>query len=167
MTRSLRTRPAGPDDWPAIWGIMEPVIAQGDSYAWEYVTAEEARAVWLDADADVFVTDDGGAVVGTYLLKPNQPGRGSHVCNAAFMVAPAAQGRGVGRAMAEDALVRARAAGYSAMQFNLVVATNEPAVALWRQLGFGVVGRIPRGFRHSEHGLVDALIMYRDLEESP
>jgi ribosomal protein S18 acetylase RimI-like enzyme len=167
MTQSLRTRPAGPDDWPAIWDIMEPVIAQGDSYAWEYLTAEEARAVWLDADADVFVTVDRGAVVGTYLLKPNQPGRGSHVCNAAFMVAPAAQGRGVGRAMAEDALVRARAAGYSAMQFNLVVATNEPALALWRQLGFGIVGRIPRGFRHAEHGLVDALIMYRDLEESP
>ena len=167
MTRPLRTQPAGPDDCPAIWSIMEPVIAQGDSYAWEYVTAEEARAVWLDADADVFVTVDGGVVVGTYLLKPNQPGRGSHVCNAAFMVAPAAQGRGVGRAMAEDALVRARAAGYSAMQFNLVVATNEPAVALWRQLGFGCVGRIPRGFRHAGHGLVDALIMYRDLEESP
>jgi ribosomal protein S18 acetylase RimI-like enzyme len=69
--------------------------------------------------------------------------------------------------MAEDAMVRARAAGYSGMQFNLVVATNEPAVALWRQLGFSVVGRIPRGFRHAQHGLVDALIMYRDLEESP
>ena len=164
MTRSLSTRPAGPDAWPAIWRIMEPVVAQGDSYAWEHVTAEEARTVWLDADAEVFVTLDGGEVVGTFLLKPNQPGRGAHVCNAAFMVAPAMQGRGVGRAMGEDALVRARAAGYSAMQFNLVVATNEPAVALWRQLGFEVVGRIPRGFRHAELGLVDALIMYRDLE---
>ena len=167
MSPPLSIRPAGSEDWPAIWGIMAPVIAQGDSYAWEQLAAEEGRAVWLDAAADVFVAVDGGTVVGTYLLKPNQPGRGAHVCNAAFMVAPAAQGRGVGGAMAEDALVRAKAAGYRGMQFNLVVATNEPAIALWRRLGFGVVGRIPGGFRHAEHGLVDALIMYRDLEMSP
>jgi ribosomal protein S18 acetylase RimI-like enzyme len=146
---------------------MDPVIAQGDSYAWEDLSAGEAREVWLEADADVFVASDGGMVVGTYLLKPNQPGRGAHVCNAAFMVAPGAQGRGVGRAMAEDALVRARAAGYHGTQFNLVVATNEPAIALWRQLGFDIIGRISGGFRHAERGLVDALIMYRDLGESP
>ena len=146
---------------------MEPVVAQGDSYSWEHITAEEARAVWLDADAEVLVTLDGDTVIGTYLLKPNQPGRGAHVCNAAFMVAPEAQGRGFGRAMAEDAMARARAAGYSAMQFNLVVATNDPAIALWRGLGFDIIGRIPSGFRHAEHGLVDALIMYRDLESSP
>jgi ribosomal protein S18 acetylase RimI-like enzyme len=167
MTPPFSIRPAGPDDWPAIWDIMDPILARGDSYAWEHMTTEEARAVWLEADADVFIASDGGTVLGTYLLTPNQPGRGAHVCNAAFMVAPEAQGRGVGRAMAEDAMARARTAGYSAMQFNLVVATNDPAVALWRGLGFDVIGRIPGGFRHAEHGLVDALIMYRDLESWP
>ncbi len=165
MTEPLAIRPAGPDDWPAIWRIMDPVIAQGDSYAWDQLTAEQARAIWLAAGAEVFVAVAGETVVGTYLLKPNQPGRGAHVCNAAFMVAPAAQGSGIGRAMAEDSLVRATAAGYRGMQFNMVVATNEPAIALWRRLGFEVVGRIPGGFRHAEHGLVDALIMYRDLVE--
>ncbi len=49
------------------------------------------------------------------------------------------------------------------MQFNFVVASNEGAVALWKSLGFEVVGRVPRAFRHPALGLVDALVMYRAL----
>ena len=42
-------------------------------------------------------------------------------------------------------------------------ATNERAVALWRSLGFDVVGTIPGGFRHAQLGNVDLLIMHRPL----
>ena len=47
------------------------------------------------------------------------------------------------------------------MQFNFVVVSNEPAVMLWRKLGFEIVGRVPEAFRHPSLGLVDALVMYR------
>jgi ribosomal protein S18 acetylase RimI-like enzyme len=49
------------------------------------------------------------------------------------------------------------------MQFNFVVATNDPAVALWKSLGFDVVGRLPGAFRHPKQGPVDALVMHRAL----
>jgi GNAT superfamily N-acetyltransferase len=87
-------------------------------------------------------TED-GRVVGTHMMKANQPGLGSHVANAGFMVDPAEQGHGVGRRMTEHALAEARRLDFRAMQFNFVVATNEPAIALWRKLGFEGFGSLP------------------------
>jgi len=164
VTFALRIRLAAPDDWPLIRPIVMAVIDAGDTYVWEGLGVEDARTAWMEGGGEVYVAIEGDAVLGTYVLKQNQPGRGSHVCNAAFMVADDARGKGVGRTMAVHAIERAREVGYQGMQFNLVVETNRSAVALWPQLGFEVVGRVPRAFRHAEHGLVDALIMYRSLE---
>lgn len=108
-------------------------------------------------------TDTGGAVIGTYFLKPNQPGLGSHVCNCGYVVAAQARGRGVAAAMCEHSQDQARALGFRAMQFNFVVATNESAVRLWQRQGFAVVGRLPGAFRHQKLGFVDALVMYKQL----
>ena len=109
------------------------------------------------------MTDADDLVLGTYLLKPNQPGNGSHIANAGFMVSSAARGRGVGRAMGEHCLDQARAAGYLGMQFNAVVASNHGAIKLWYALGFETIGTVPRAFRHPVDGLVGLHIMYRDL----
>jgi ribosomal protein S18 acetylase RimI-like enzyme len=65
--------------------------------------------------------------------------------------------------MCEHSLAHARSRGFRAMQFNLVVSTNERAVALWSRLGFAVVGRLPGAFEHPTHGDVDALVMFRPL----
>jgi ribosomal protein S18 acetylase RimI-like enzyme len=70
---------------------------------------------------------------------------------------------GVGRAMGEDSLARAKAAGFTAMQFNFVISTNLAAVHLWQAIGFQIVGRLPGAFRHPVQGEVDALVMYRWL----
>jgi len=56
--------------------------------------------------------------------------------------------------------------GFRAMQFNLVVSTNERAIRLWRKLGFSVVGKLPRSFRHLQLGYVDALVMFKELSTS-
>jgi ribosomal protein S18 acetylase RimI-like enzyme len=111
------------------------------------------------------VAESGGRVVGTYLLRPNRPGLGSHVANAAFMVSPSARGLGVGRAMGEHCLAEARRLGYRAMQFNFVVSTNEAAVKLWQRLGFRIAGTLPGAFRHRTRGFVDAYVMFRTLLE--
>jgi L-amino acid N-acyltransferase YncA len=160
------TRLARPDDWSGIWPIWHAVVQAGETYVWSPSTSEgDARSFWmLPPPAEVWVVDDeDDGIVATATLKPNQQGLGDHVANASFMVDPSNAGRGMGRLLAEAVLDRARELGYQAMQFNAVVATNEGAVALWRSLGFDVVGTIPEGFRHATKGNVDLLIMYRRL----
>jgi L-amino acid N-acyltransferase YncA len=159
-------RRATDDDWPGIWPIWHDVVAAGETYVWPPGSSEaQARAWWmLPPPAEVWVVDDeADHIVATAVVKPNQVGLGDHVANASFMVDPAHAGHGVGRQLAEAILDRARGLGYGAMQFNAVVATNEPAIALWRSLGFEVVGTISGAFRHATKGYVDLLIMHRRL----
>jgi L-amino acid N-acyltransferase YncA len=157
-------RPAERADEEAIWTIFQAVVEPGDTYAFAPdITRHDALAMWMGPKGHAYVATDSDAVVGTYLLRSNQPGLGSHVANAAFMVAPAKQGRGIGRLMAEHCLSEARRLGFRAMQFNFVVSTNEPAVALWKKLGFDIVGTLPGAFNHRQRGFVDAYVMFRSL----
>src|SRR5216110_846970 len=112
-----------------------------------------------------YVAKSRGRILGTYILRPNQSGGGSHVANAAFMVAPDARGQGIGREIAEHCLSEARLLGFRAMQFNFVVSTNDSAVRLWQKLGFKIVGTLPSAFHHPEKGYVDVYVMYRSLLE--
>lgn len=162
---AARIRPATRDDHDAIWRIFHAVVTPGDTYAFPPdIARADALAAWLAPDIETFVAETGAGIAGTYTLKPNQAGPGDHVANCAYMVEPAAQGRGIGRAMAEHSLEAARARGYRAMQYNLVVSTNAPAIALWEKLGFSVVGTLPGAYRHPRHGEVDAYVMFRRLD---
>jgi ribosomal protein S18 acetylase RimI-like enzyme len=112
-----------------------------------------------------YVALDQGKIVGTYHIKPNHPALGAHVCNVGYMVSSNARSRGIGRAMCEHSQIEARKLGFRAMQFNLVVTTNTGAIKLWQDLGFSIVGTLPKAFRHKKRGLVDAFVMYKLLEE--
>jgi len=147
-----------------IWNIFRQILMAGDTYAFDpQMPREEALAYWFRADTHTYVTERNAGVVGTYILRPNQSGPGSHVANAAFMVARDAEGAGVGRRMAEHCLSEARRMGFRAMQFNFVVSTNVRAIHLWNQLGFKVVGTLSGAFRHPDKGFVDVYVMYRSL----
>jgi len=142
------------------------VVASGDTYVFDSrITRREALAYWFRADTHTYVAESSNAIVGTYILKPNQPGRGSHVANAAFMVSPSARGLGIGRRMGEHCLTEARKLKFRAIQFNFVVSTNKNAIKLWKQLGFTVVGTLPEAFRHSTLGFVDVYVMFRRLSD--
>jgi ribosomal protein S18 acetylase RimI-like enzyme len=163
----LSIRQAATADSDSIWSIFHAVVASGDTYVFDPdISREEALGYWLDSSARCYVAESDEIIVGTYILKPNQPGLGSHIANAAFMVAPSARGLGLGRAMGEHCLDEARRLGYRGMQFNFVVSTNEPAVRLWQGLGFDIVATLPGVFRHSHHGYVDAYVMFRSLAEA-
>jgi L-amino acid N-acyltransferase YncA len=151
-------------DRDAIWRIFREVVATGDTYAFDRnISRDEALAYWFRADTHTYVARKDSRVVGTYILRVNQPGPGSHVANAAFMVASNAQAAGVGRSMAEHCLGEARRLGFRAMQFNFVVSTNESAIRLWQKLGFEIVGTLPGAFRHPARGYVDVYVMFRSL----
>jgi len=160
----LSIRPASDADRPALWAILEPVIRAGETFALpRAMTEAEAHANWCAPDRQVFVAVDAGQVVGSYYLKPNQPGGGAHVANAGYMVAGPASGRGVARAMGLHSLATARAQGYRAVQFNFVVSTNAPAVHLWQSIGFQIVGRVPDAYHHATLGYVDIFVMHKSL----
>jgi len=160
----LNIRQATEVDGDAMWNIFHAVIIPGDTYAFDpQMSREEALAGWFAADTHTYIAEKDQHVVGTYILRPNQSGGGSHVANAAFMVAPKARGLGVGKQMGEHCLSEARRLSFRAMQFNFVVSTNEAAIRLWKQLGFKIVGTLPAAFWHPERGYVDVYIMFLSL----
>ena len=161
---AVQIRAATPADFEAIWAIFHALVAKGDTYTFTAETSPEVcRAYWFGPGVCSFVAMVGGQVRGMYKLIANQVGHGGHVSNASFMVDPASHGLGIGKSMGLHCLEQARAAGYLAMQFNFVVSTNTGAVALWKKLGFEIVGTLPKAYRHSEVGLVDAYVMYQAL----
>ena len=157
-------RPLRDSDWPAVWSLLQATFAAGDTYTFAPDSSEaDIRKAWVEMPLATFVAEEGGTLMGTYFIKPNQPGLGSHVCTCGYVVAPEARGQGVATAMCEHSQRFAREHGFRTMQFNFVVATIERAVRLWERLGFAVVGRLPGAFRHQRLGYVDALVMYKSL----
>ncbi|HWL08196.1 MAG TPA: GNAT family N-acetyltransferase [Planctomicrobium sp.] len=162
--QDLIIRQATTADAPAIWEILEPVIRAGETYALPRdMSPEQAIAYWTNPDRETFVVEAEGRILGTYYLRPNQLGGGSHVANCGYVTSIDARGRGIARRMRLHSLELARSKGFKAMQFNFVVSTNEGAVRLWKCLGFEIVGVLPAAFAHPEKGDVDALVMFQRL----
>jgi len=158
----MLVRLARPDDQAAIWRIMEPIIRAGETYPLASdMSKDDALAYWNRAE--VFVVEEGEEMLGTYQLRPNWFGGGSHVANIGYMTSPAAMGRGVGRMMVEHSLQQARESGFKAVLFNFVVSTNERAVRLYKSFGFYTIATVPLAFLHPKRGYVDILMMFKTL----
>ena len=161
----MKIREITENEFEKIWPIFHEIVSAGETYAYPRDTSRvEAERLWVHLPRRTYVIEEEGQIVGTYYIKTNQPGAGSHVCNCGYMVSSEARGRGLATAMCEHSQKVAIELGYKAMQFNFVASSNKGAVRLWRKLGYEIVGRLPRAFNHPRKGYVDALVMYKWLE---
>jgi RimJ/RimL family protein N-acetyltransferase len=152
-------------DWNRIWAIIKPVFRAGETYAFPPdITEPQAYRAWIDMPQKTYVAiSDNSEIIGTFFIKPNHPGPGSHVCNCGYIVAKKARGKGVAAKMCAYSQQVAMDLGYLAMQYNLVVSTNKEAVHLWKKHGFKVIGTLPGAFFSKCNGYVDALVMFKQL----
>lgn len=159
-----KIRKATNDDHEAIWNILKTVIATGDTYCFAPDSSKEKMLnYWCNDGKHTYVAVVDEKVVGTFVIKDNQIDLGSHIANAAYMVSPDYAGQGIGKLIGEYSIEEAKKLGYRAMQFNIVVKSNERAVRLWQRLGFDIIGEIPDAFNHVQNGYTNAYVMYRKL----
>ncbi|WP_299453137.1 GNAT family N-acetyltransferase [uncultured Microscilla sp.] len=157
-------RKATQEDQDAIWEIIRQVIAKGDTYVFAPNSHKEKMLnYWCDPNKYTYVAVVDEKIAGTFMIADNFPDLGAHVANAGYMTLPGMTGKGLGTAMGKFSLEEAKKLGYKAMQFNLVVKSNERAVKLWQKLGFKIIGEIPKAFQHQTDGLTNAYIMWQAL----
>lgn len=153
-------------DWDGIWPFFSAIVRAGETFAYPPdLGKDDARRLWMTPGRTTVAVDEDGAILGSAAMYANRPGNGDHIASASYMVDPRIQGRGVGRALVEESLAWARAAGFRGMQFNAVVETNTGAVELYKRLGFAIVGTVPGAFRHPERGYVGLHIMFIELDQ--
>ena len=160
----MEIRKATAEDSSQVWEIIKEVISKGDTYTFDPGSSKETMLnFWYGSDRHTYVAIDNGKIVGSFMIRDNQPGLGAHVANGSYMVSEAASGKGIGKKMGEFSLSEAKRLGYKAMQFNIVIKSNVRAVNLWQNLGFKIIGEIPDAFNHKQNGLTNAYIMHRKL----
>ncbi|VDC00296.1 unnamed protein product [Peniophora sp. CBMAI 1063] len=148
-----------------IWGA-DVILAIG-------VTGDTA-SVANGASVDIGVEEARGgrtwdeSLVGFYYVKPNYPGRSSHICNAGFVITPAHRQFGYGKVLGTSYLHYGPALGFKASVFNLVYTSNVGSLRIWDSLGFQRAGLIPRAGRlrkpdGSGEVWTDAVVFYKSF----
>lgn len=160
-TRSGHALDIGPLDANEIEPLFEmfaAVVVSGEGYPHSAPLGRESfDATWVRSVTAVVAARVDATLAGAYYLKPNFPGRAAHIANAGYVVDAQYRGEGIGRALVEDSIPRARELGFDAIQFNLVFASN-PARPMYENLGWREIGRVPRAVGDEE-----AIIYWRDL----
>ncbi len=151
-------------DFSLFWPTFKTIVEAADTYSISpRISFDEAFEYWCLNPQVTYVAKKENRLAGSYYLKSNADGPGSHICNCGYMVGAEFRGQGVARLLCQHSQQIALELGYEAMQFNAVVSTNEGAIYLWKSLGFSIIGTIPNAFNHKQLGMVDSYIMYKAL----
>ena len=150
-------------DLPAMIGIWNEVVENGIAFPQEDCLDETTGKAFFAAQSYCGVADDGGTVVGLYILHPNNIGRCGHICNASYAVKSDCRGRHIGERLVTDCLLQGKRLGFRIIQFNAVVESNIHARHLYERLGFRQLGTIPGGFRMQDGHYENICPYYRTL----
>lgn len=150
-------------DVPAMADIWNEVVEQGEAFPQEEKLTPGAATEFFAAQSRCGVCEDGGVIVGLYILHPNNVGRCGHIANASYAVKAELRGRHIGELLVRDCLKSCAELGFGVLQFNAVVCDNIPALRLYEKLGFKRLGTIPGGFRKKDGSCADIIPHYYDI----
>ena len=152
-------------DLPEMINIWNEVVEEGIAFPQEELLNEESGAEFFSSQTycGVAADSDTGAILGLYILHPNNVGRCGHICNASYAVLKKRRGLHIGENLVKDCLVQGKAHDYRVLQFNAVVASNTHARHLYEKLGFVQLGTIPGGFRMKDGHYEDICPYYHEL----
>ena len=150
-------------DIPAAVSIWNKVVEEGKAFPQTEYLDEKSGAEFFAQQTYTAVAELDVEVVGMYILHPNNIGRCGHICNASYAVKYGMRGKHIGEALVTDCLEQAKAHGFGILQFNAVVASNEPALKLYKKLGFVQLGTIPKGFLNKDGVYEDIIVHYHTL----
>ena len=138
-------------DFQLFWPTFEAIIVAQETYAFDpNMSREQAFELWCTSAIKAFVYEEHGQILGSYYIRANAMGPSNHISNCGYMVSEQARGKGVARQMCEHSQQQAIELGFSAMQYNSVVSSNDIAIKLWQKLGYEIIGTIPNAYRHGQ-----------------
>lgn len=146
----------------AIWN---EVVEEGVAFPQkEPLTEESGHAFFAEQSfTGIAVDESSGEIVGLYILHPNNVGRCGHICNASYAVKGGLRGQHIGEKLVTHCMKKGKELGYGILQFNAVVKSNEPALHLYKKLGFVQLGIIPGGFLMKDGTYEDIIPHYHLL----
>ena len=151
------------NDIRAMIHIWNEVVEDGIAFPQEETLDEKTGAAFFASQSYCGVAEDNGAIVGLYILHPNNIGRCGHICNASYAVSSVCRGRHIGEKLVQDCLYNAKRLGFGILQFNAVVESNVHARHLYERLGFIQLGVIPNGFRMKDGHFENICPYYHEL----
>lgn len=154
-----------PEDEKSLYEIFRDVVDSGSQFPYECNSLQEFHRQFFDPKGRIYVCHSSAhGVVGGFYIRPNFPGRASHIANAAYMIGSHYRGRGIGTLLVKASLCLAKDLGFRAMQFNMVLSQNRIAVNLYRKLGFDIVGTLAEAVRNPDGSFQEGYVMYRQLD---
>lgn len=151
-------------DFELFWPVFKSVVLAQETYAFDpAIEFESAYNLWCLLPQKTYVIKEKDTILGSYYIKPNAAGPSAHISNCGYMVSPESRGKGIARKLCLHSQQIAVELGFSAMQFNSVVSSNDIAVKLWQKLGYEIIGTIPKAYKHKTLGFVDSFIMHKQL----
>ena len=145
--------------------VWNQVVEDGLAFPQEEtLTAETGDQFFKEQTyTGIAVNTENNEIVGLYILHPNNVGRCGHICNTSYAVKGNERGKRIGEILVKDSMEQGKKLGFRILQFNAVVSTNEPALRLYKKLGFSQLGIIPGGFLMKDGHYQDIIPHYRVL----